>query len=59
MSHGILPATPGINQHRPLGRLTLLPTKKNSTINMELKTNTQKRGRGAISTLEKGGEARS
>jgi hypothetical protein len=31
VSHGISPATPGINQHSPLGRLTTPPGKKKLT----------------------------
>jgi hypothetical protein len=61
-SRGISPATLGINQHRPLGRLTLphpCKKKKTWTINKELKTNTQQRGRAAESTPEKGGGAMS
>jgi hypothetical protein len=61
-SHSIPPATPGINQHSPMGRLTLPPTKKQTkswAIYKELKTNTQERDRVAESPLEKRGEARS
>jgi hypothetical protein len=56
-SHGFPPATPGINQHIPLSRLP--PNKKTWTINKELETKTQQRGRVAESAPEKGGGARS
>jgi hypothetical protein len=54
-------ATSGINQHSPLDRLTPCPAEKkiNSIINKEMKRNTQQRGQGAVSTLEKWGGARS
>jgi hypothetical protein len=61
--HGISPATPRINQHSPLGRLTAYPTNsppkknpKNWTINKELKTSTQQRAEVAESALLQGGE---
>jgi hypothetical protein len=61
-SHSFPPAIPRINPHSLLDRLTL-PWKKtkqnNWMINKELKTTTQQRGRGAVSTPEKGGGARS
>jgi hypothetical protein len=50
-SCGIPPATPGINQHSPLSRLTPQHT--------HTKTNTQQRGGVAESVLEKEKEARS
>jgi hypothetical protein len=57
----ISPASPGINQHGPLGRLTPHPAKKKkkNRISKELKTNSQQRGKGAVSAPETGGEARS
>jgi hypothetical protein len=55
----ISPATPRINQHRPLGRLTPPAKKKNWIINNELKTTHSRVGGIAQSALEKGGEARS
>jgi hypothetical protein len=61
-SCSIPPAIPGINQHSPLGRLNPpRKTKQNKTknwINKELKTNTQQRGWGAVSTPEKGGKGK-
>jgi hypothetical protein len=58
VSCGIPPATPGINQYIPLGRLTP-PTKKKPWINNEMKTSTQQRGQEVWSAPEKGGRARS
>jgi hypothetical protein len=53
-------ATPEINQHSPLNRLTPCPAKIIIIIiNKELKRNTQQRERGAVRVLEKGGGARS
>jgi hypothetical protein len=66
MSHSIPPATPTRNQHSSLGRLTTPPPTKQQqqqqktwTINKELKTNTQQRGRNSERAPKKGGEARS
>jgi hypothetical protein len=59
VTHGIPTATPGINQHSPLDRLTNHPAKKTRIINKKLKRNMQQKGQGALSTLEKGREARS
>jgi hypothetical protein len=36
-SHGILPATPGINQHNPLGRLISQPKKEKRKENLNNK----------------------
>jgi hypothetical protein len=60
-SCNIPPATLGINQHSYLGRLTPTLQKKTWRVNNELKTNTQWRGWGAVSSPEMGcgGRARS
>jgi hypothetical protein len=62
-SHGIPPATLGINQQSPLGTLTPCPAKKTKTKTKKLNNkqgtkNTQQRGWSAMSTPEKGGRAR-
>jgi hypothetical protein len=56
---GITTATPGINQHSPLGRVTPTPQKKNWIIKKELKRNIQQREWCALRAPENGGEARS
>jgi hypothetical protein len=59
-SLGIPRATPVINQHSPLGRLTPPAPQKNlNWIHKKLKTNTQQKDWGAVSALEKGEGARS
>jgi hypothetical protein len=52
-SRGIPPATPGIKQHRPLGRLT--PPQKDWTINKELKL-THSRGVELLKEHQRRGE---
>jgi hypothetical protein len=69
-SHGIPPATPGINQHSPLGRLNHFHAKKKkqnqnnnnkkkNQTNKKLKTNTHQRRWVAVSSPGKGGGTRS
>jgi hypothetical protein len=52
-------ATPGINQHSPLDRLTSIPQKKNLDNEQRTEKNTQQRGQGTLSAPEKGRWARS
>jgi hypothetical protein len=66
VAHGITIATPGINQHRPLDRLTPTPqkiiqnkTNKNLNNKQGTKKEDQQREWGTLSTLEKGEGARS
>jgi hypothetical protein len=57
VAHVIPTATPGINQQRPLDRLTPATRKlkkKKQIIYKELKRNMQQRGQGALSTPEQG-----
>jgi hypothetical protein len=64
-SCGIPTATPGINLHSPVDRLTFHPANKqtnkklNNELNKELKINMQQRGCCTVSTPGKGGVARS
>jgi hypothetical protein len=56
LSHGIPPATPGIYQHSPLGRLTSLQEKKkNWTIVNKLKISKQQRWQECWKHTKKGG----
>jgi hypothetical protein len=57
-SCGIPTATPRVNQHSPLGKLTLPPSKKKKKpwINKELKRNRQQKGQNALGAPEEGEE---
>jgi hypothetical protein len=54
-------ATPGVNLHSPLDRLTFAPphTQKNMNNKQRTEKDMQQRGWGALATPEKGGGARS